>query len=111
MNGTMATAFGGCNKEGVKNLVVAMGLDLGVDLINPSSATSEWTTVVRRNTKPVKVLKAVGGSTVTWADVARSKGGPSGHAYMNRNRHKCKDKVNSWISKPRPDMGRGNGNS
>ncbi len=61
----MSTTFGGHDEEGVKNLVVAAGLDLGrVDLVNPSSATSEWTTVVRRNTK-----SAVGGRTVTWAEL------------------------------------------
>ena len=41
MDGTMATAFGGRDEEGVKNLVAA-GLETGMDLVNPSPATSEW---------------------------------------------------------------------
>ncbi len=47
LDGTMATAFGRCDEKGVKNLVAA-GLNLGVDLVNPSPATSEWKTVQNR---------------------------------------------------------------
>ena len=39
MDGTMATAFGSRNEEGVKNLV-ATGLNSGSNLANPSPATS-----------------------------------------------------------------------
>ncbi len=88
----------------VKNLVAA-GLNSGVDLVNPSPATSEWKTVVRRNTKTVIVQNADRDRTVTWADIARSKAGLSGHAKANGNKPKFKDKINSW--KSRTGLGKG----
>jgi hypothetical protein len=107
MDGTMATAFGGCDEEGDKNLVAA-GLETGTDLVNPSPATSEWKMVVRRNTKTVKVQNANRDRIVTWADNARSKGGLSGHAKANGNKPKFKGKINSWKSKVGPVKDRRN---
>jgi hypothetical protein len=109
MDGTMATAFGSRDEEGVKNLV-ATGLNSGSNLVNPSPATSEWKTVVRRNTKNVKVQNTDKDRIVTWADIARSKAGLSGHAKANGNKPKFKGKCSSWKSKTRLGKGRENGN-
>ena len=86
---------------GVKNLVAA-GLETGMDLVSPSPATSEWKTVVRRNTKNVKVQNADKDRIVTWADIARPKGGLSDHAKANGNKPKFKGKL--ALGRARPDL-------
>ena len=89
---------------------MATGLNSGSNLVNPSPATSEWKTVVRRNTKNVKVQNANKDRVVTWADVAKSKGGLSDHAKANGNKPKFKGKFSSWKSKTRLGKGCENGN-
>jgi hypothetical protein len=105
MNGTMATAFDGCDEEDVKNLV-ATGLNSGLDKPNPSSSNDDWTRVVRRNPKAVNLRASDKGRTVTWADIARSKVGLSFEDKSNGNKPKKKDSKGSWNSQRSLGKGR-----
>ncbi len=89
MDRTMAMAFGGCDKEDVKN-VLAVGLDLGVKLANHNSSNDGC---------GVKVQHANKGKTVTWAHIARSKVGTALNNKLNGNKPKYKAEIVSWKSK------------
>jgi hypothetical protein len=108
MDGTMSTAFGGCDEEDVKN-VVAVGLDSGVKLANPNSPNDGWTTVMRRNPKAVKVQHANKGKTVTWAHIARPKVGTALNDKLNGNKPKYKAEIVSWKSKNNRGWNHGHG--
>jgi hypothetical protein len=108
MNGTMATAFGGCDEEDVKNLV-ATGMNSGLDNPNPSSRIDDWTRVVRRNPKAVNLPSADKGRTVSWADIARSKAGLTFEGKSNGNKPKKKDIKSPWNSQRSSEKGRKHG--